>query len=89
MDVCLYFRVHGIAKDEKGDPVAAGLSIKLGESENPLSYEVLSGNLTREDIGQLMTECGIHDLFDLSNVELITPEEYEAEFGDKEEEQYE
>lgn len=84
MDVFLYFRVHGIAKDEKGDPIAAGLSIKLGESENPPSYEVLSGNLTGEDIGQLMTECGFQGLFDPSNVELITPEEYEAEFGDKE-----
>ena len=80
MEVYLYFRVHGISKDKNGEPIAAGLSIKLGTSDTPPSYEDLTRNLTRENIGQLMTECGIQDLFDLSNVELITPEEYEAEF---------
>lgn len=85
MDVCLYFRVHGIAKDDKGEPVPAGLTITLGKSENPPSYEELTRNLTRENIGQLLTECGFQGLFDPSNVELITPEEYEAEFGDRKE----
>jgi len=89
MEVYLYFRVHGISKDENGQPIPAGLSIKLGTSDTPPSYEELTKNLTRENIGQLMAECGIHDLFDLSNVELITPEVYEAEFGDREEAQHE
>lgn len=89
MEVYLYFRVHGIAKDDNGEPIAAGLSIKLGTSDTPPSYEELTKNLTRENIGQLMTECGIHDLIDLSNVELITPEEYESEFGDREDDQHE
>lgn len=85
MDVCLYFRVHGISKDDKGEPIAAGLSITLGKSDTPPSYDELTRNLTKEDIGQFMIECGFQGLFDPSNVELITPEEYEAEFGSKEE----
>lgn len=76
--ICM--RVHGLAVDDNGEPADAGLQMDFGKSssKNPISYEKLVAALNVE---AFLQNLGLDKAVSASDVEFITPEEYDSEFG--------
>lgn len=88
-DVCIYFKVFGMAEDEKGKPSWAGMKLSIGHASKDVPYSdiqkrVLSVPDWKKEILCLthLETIGIKP----ENIELITPEEYERDYGDDDEE---
>lgn len=84
-DICLYFKVFGLGQDEDGKPCDAGMKIDLGRAKKEVSYEelqkkVLSTPDWREQVLRFahLNEAEIKT----KDIALITPEEYERDYGD-------
>ena len=71
------FEIAGMAADENGNPAPAGLQITLGESVKEWPYEDLIANIDIEKVA-----ATVH--VDPSRLTIITPEEYDERYGDKE-----
>lgn len=87
MNVCFYFKVFGLAHDEQGKPDYAGLKMDLCEAKTGITYQMLVDNVKKapdwktQFIKMLhLNVAGVKE----SDIELITPEEYEKDYGDDE-----
>lgn len=87
MNACFYFKVFGLAHDEQGNQTYAGLKMDLGETKAGVTYQMLVDNVKKvpdwktQFIKMLhLNVAGVKE----SDIELITPEEYEKDYGDDE-----
>lgn len=71
------FEIAGMAADENGNPKPAGLQICLGESVKEWPYEDLIAHVDINNVAAL-----VHA--DPAAITIITPEEYDERYGDKE-----
>lgn len=71
------FEIAGMAIDENGRPAPAGLQICLGESVKEWPYEDLTAHVDIDKVAAL-----VH--VDPAAITIITPEEYDERYGDKE-----
>lgn len=74
--------IHGVAFDDDGNPATAGLALDFGESDSEILYEDLIKNI---DVDALLKNACLNDLVKPEDVEFISPEEYDREFGNDEE----
>lgn len=80
MTATVYFEVNGLACDENGNPSCAGLSLSFEYVRNtPFSYEELASAIDKEELLSLVL---LNDKFSADDVNIITPEEYAAKYGD-------
>lgn len=77
----IFFEVTGIAQDEKGLPVPAGMQIDFGETEKDFDYAEVTKDLNIPGILEYMHLDG---LVRPENVTIITPEEYDAKYAEEE-----
>ncbi|HCM23416.1 MAG TPA: hypothetical protein DHW78_03680 [Ruminococcaceae bacterium] len=85
MNVCFYFKVLGLAQDEQGNPAYAGLKMDLGEAKPGVTYQMMVDKVKEtpdwksQFIKMLhLNVAGVKE----SDIELITPEEYERDYWD-------
>lgn len=71
------FEVADIATDEHGNLKPVGVQICLGESVNEIPYEELIKHVDIEKVAYLF-------LVPPSRLTIITPQEYDERYGDKE-----
>ena len=71
------FEIAGLAEDENGNPAPAGLQIVLGESVKEWPYDELMKNHPTDALARLLN-------VKLEDITIITPEEYDERYGDKE-----
>lgn len=71
------FEVADMAVDENGRPAPAGLEITLGESVKEWPYEELISHVEIEKVAAMVN-------VDPAAVTIITPQEYDERYGDKE-----
>lgn len=83
MKIRICFRVRGLAVDEDGNPAPAGICLSVGESDEPVDYQRLTKDLDKEAF--LRMTC-LDKIVGPEDMELITPEEYDQEFGEGESE---
>lgn len=84
--VCL--EIQNAAVDEDGNPAPAGIQITIGEVPDnkyeKLDYKKLAAGLNKKKLLEMLSFLpGAHSEEDLR---IITPEEYDAEYGDEEKE---
>jgi len=72
------FEIADMAADENGNPAPAGLQIFLGESVHEWPYEDLIKHVVNLDLVAEMVHV------DPSRLTIITPQEYDERYGDKE-----
>lgn len=77
------FEINGLAEDEHGDPAPAGLAVTLGETRDHVDYQELVQNI---DIAGVLKLVCLNDIVRPENVKIITPEEYDEKYGDRDEE---
>lgn len=81
--ICL--EIQGLAEDEYGRPCPAGLCITFGEVEEEKYIEKYSGfwelinSLNMEDVLEMVH---LNKIISVDNCRIITPEEYDQEYGD-------
>lgn len=73
------FRVRGLARDKDDNPCDAGLQVSLGETDKNIDYSALTSNINIEAILKMV--C-LDSIVSTEDVTIITPEEYDREFGD-------
>lgn len=84
-EVCLYFKVFGLGKDESGNPCYAGMKMSFGKSKNGVHYsEVQKKVQSIHDWKEQMLRLTHLDTvgFGPNDIELITPDEYDRDYGD-------
>lgn len=57
-----------------------GVALDLGETERPIDYQALAGAI---DKGALLRTCGLDGAVRPEDVTILTPEEYEREYGEE------
>ena len=57
-----------------------GVAMDLGETERPIDYQMLAGSI---DKGALLRACGLDGAVRPEDVTILTPEEYEREYGEE------
>lgn len=80
MEHRICFEVHGIARDEHGDPATAGLEIEVDLAVE-VPYERLAASV---DISNLLKATCLDGIAAPEDVRLITPKEYDKQYGDEE-----
>lgn len=80
--VRICFRVQDAAVDKNGKPVPAGLYVDIGESDKEIDYNELTKGLNRREF---LDAIGMQFIQE-DKVKIITPEEYDREYGSTEEE---
>ena len=73
----IYFEIAGMAQDEQGNPKPVGMKVSIGESLKEIPYDTLTHNLNISAIAKTLSVKP-------EDVAIITPEEYEERYGDKE-----
>lgn len=81
----LYFKVFGLGEDENGNPDWAGMKLDLGEAIDGITYTDIRAKVEsipdwRKQLLEFthLDSAGINP----EKVEIITPEEYERDYGD-------
>ena len=57
-----------------------GVAMDLGETERPIDCQMLAGSI---DKGALLRACGLDGAVRPEDVTILTPEEYEREYGEE------
>lgn len=57
-----------------------GVAMDLGETERPIDYQMLARSI---DKGALLRTCGLDEAVRPEDVIILTPEEYEREYGEE------
>ena len=57
-----------------------GVAMDLGETERPIDCQMLAGSI---DKGALLRACGLDGAVRPEDVTILTPEEYELEYGEE------
>lgn len=85
LKACLYFKVFGMAHDEDGKPCYAGMKINFGRVNKDVAYSEIQKKVTdtpnwKEHILRFahLDTVGIKP----ENIDIITPEEYDRDYGD-------
>lgn len=73
----IYFEIAGMAQDEQGNPNPVGVKVSIGESLEEIPYDTLTHNL---NVGAIAKTLDVQP----EDVAIITPEEYDERYGDKE-----
>ena len=73
------FEIDGIAQDEHGEPCPAGLQIDFGECSKEVPYEELVKNV---NIPAVLEFLHLKDASPEA-VRIITPEQYDQEYGEE------
>lgn len=81
MKLRICFKVNGLARDEAGLPCPAGMCLSM-EAEKEIPYEQLCAAVDKEALLHL---AGLDTLVTPDDMEFITPEEYDREYGDEDE----
>lgn len=72
------FEIFGLGEDENGNRAYAGACLTLGETEKEIDYAELVKNINK---GELLELCLLGGSFSPDDVRIITPEEYDSEYG--------
>lgn len=83
MKLRVCFEIGGLAEDERGNPAPAGLAVTLGETNEHVDYQELVQNI---DIAGVLKLVCLNDIVRPEDVKIITPEEYDEKYGDRDEE---
>lgn len=85
--ITIYFKVFGLAEDENGNPDWCGIKTELGTfapgKEIPYSELVKKVNLSDLLAFVCLDKIGLGE----TDAEIITPEEYERDYGDDEDDE--
>lgn len=60
-----------------------GLSMTVGQSEQPIPYDELTKSIGEAEIRKLLEYAGLSEIVSAEDVRIITPEEYDARFGEQ------
>ncbi len=85
MEAKIYLEIDGLAIDENNNPAPAGLCIKFevpGGTKLP-DYQELVQSVRKEG---LLRMTGLDGLVEPDDINFITQEEYEREYGEEEQE---
>jgi len=83
MRLRICFKVNGLATDEDGNPAPTGACLDLGEVSEPIPYEVLTEPFCfKENVESLLKMVFLDRCVTPEDIEIITPEEYDRDFGD-------
>lgn len=74
----IYFRVKNLCEDDDGNPCDGAMVMNLGEQKEDIDYNKVAGALNKEI---LLEWVGLKNFFTVDDIEIITPEEYEREYG--------
>lgn len=88
-DVCLYFKVFGLGQDENGKPCYAGMKINLGRAKKNVPYSEIQKKVVAIPNWKEQILHFVHlDTVDIKpeNIDIITPEEYDRDYGDDQDE---
>lgn len=80
-EVKVCFEVNGIAVNEAGIPCPAGLQITVGETDQEFDYMELAQAV---DISKVLKMACLEGYVKPENVKIITPEEYDQRFDNRE-----
>lgn len=83
-DVRVCFEINGLGEDENGDPRPCGLQITIGETEREIDCAELVKTIDMEKVADWLTGLGVRNIKP-EDLMVITPEEYDAKYGGKEE----
>ena len=75
------FEVHGLAVDENGLPCPAGMQISFGQTEKEINYKDLVESIS---IPGVLHFAALESTVKPEDVKIITPEEYDERYGDRE-----
>ena len=78
----IYFRVKNLCEDDDGNPCDGTMVMNLGEQKEDIDYNKVANAINKE---VLFKNVGLDLFFEVDDVEIITPEEYEREYGGEEE----
>ena len=76
-----YFRVKNLCEDDNGNPCDGTMVMNLGEQKEDIDYNKVAGSLNVEKVLEWL---GLSVVMTVDDIEIITPEEYEREFGEGE-----
>lgn len=82
MKLRIFFEINGLAEDEHGDPAPAGLAMTLGETEKQIDYQEFVQNIS---INSVLKLACLNNTVNPEDVRIITPEEYDEKYGDRDE----
>lgn len=82
MRLRIAFKIWGVIKNEDGSPHPIGVCLDAGETEADIPYEELAAHINKEAI---LEHLGMSGTVHPDDMELITPEEYDQEYGAEEE----
>ena len=79
----IYMRIKSLTFDGETTLQPTGMVLDFGETDKEVNYEELTKSLNKEAVVKRLNEIGVLPS-DVSNddVEFVTPEEYQQEFGD-------
>lgn len=81
--VRICFEIKNLAVDENGNPAPAGLAFSFGEVPDEtfakLSYEEM---VKKVDLEKILAICWPDGTVSPEDCRIITPEEYDAEYGE-------
>lgn len=83
MNLRICFEIYGLAEDEHGDPASAGLAITLGETNKDVDYQEFVQKISIDSVLKLVS---LDNIVKPEDVRIITPEEYDEKYGDRDEE---
>lgn len=69
------------ATDESKERIPFGLQIDLGEAKQAVEYDKIAELTDREAIKGVIKTLGMEDILCPEDVRIITPEEYDEEYG--------
>ena len=84
-DVSLYFKVFGLGEDENKKLCYAGMKINMGKAVPGVTY----ADVQKKLLGvpnwqeQILELASLNTIFDPKDISLITPEEYERDYGEE------
>lgn len=73
----IYLEIAGMDQDDQGNPKPVGVKISIGKSLEEIPYDELTHNLNINAIAKTLDVKP-------EAIDIITPEEYEERYGDKE-----
>lgn len=82
--VCL--EIQGLARDADGNACPGGLCISLGElPDDEMHAEITQKLMAQADVAAILRATPLEGLVKPSDCRVITPEEYDAKYGDDDE----
>ena len=77
-DLRVCFEAYGLNWDSEGNPVPVGLEITIPGAKKMIPYEQLTQNI---DLTAVIAAIGMDGIICPNDLRIITPEEYDKEYG--------